>query len=197
MIYLKRFNENGGTGWMSSSTESQIKDFCSKFNITVLDFHKRSYSVDYEDPISLLYFLEINADAMMEPSPVSGLTDIMDVDKYLPIREILNLEVGETYHIGMGADVKRMEDYSFIKGRVSNRNLSYIFVEFNRYMLKNGFRNGPDYYGKLSDDKLNIEVHLDNDRPSRDLDSIIDKMMKFPDLDFYCPNKNPNHYVSE
>lgn len=79
-----------------------LTKFCSEFNISIDDLHIRKYSVDESEPTNLLNFLEVNKDAVMA-------NDILDLAKYIPVKEILNLEIGETYYSrGPGADVKRI-----------------------------------------------------------------------------------------
>ena len=87
---------------VSDVSDSILTKFCFKFNISIDDLYKRKYIVDNSEPVTLLDFLEINRDAVMA-------NDIIDLDNYIPVKEILNLEVGETYYSGgMGADVERI-----------------------------------------------------------------------------------------
>jgi 4-diphosphocytidyl-2C-methyl-D-erythritol kinase len=78
----------------------------SKINIGLNITTKRSDGYhDLESiffPIPLSDILEINKDSVMAK-------DILDLDNYIPVKEILNLEVGEIYYSGgMGADVERI-----------------------------------------------------------------------------------------
>ena len=75
------------------------QEFCQKYNITEDDLKNRTYSVDGSDPVKLIYFINVNTDAVMA-------YDILDLENHIPLKEIIELKVGETY--GMGVDVTRI-----------------------------------------------------------------------------------------
>ena len=58
--------------------------------------------VDNSEPVTLTEFMKINAEAVN--------CKIEDLNKYIPLDEIMGLSVGETYCSGgHGADVKRIK----------------------------------------------------------------------------------------
>ena len=100
--HLKSFNEATENLNISDVSDSILTKFCSKFNISKKELYSRFYSVDNSEKVSLIDLLNINKDSVMAE-------DILDLDNYIPVKEILNLEVGETYYSGgMGADVERI-----------------------------------------------------------------------------------------
>ncbi len=81
------------------------KKFCSKYNITLDDLYNRTYSVDSSDPVSLIDLLNDNADAV---STNRHEVNILNLSEYLPVSEIVSLEVGDYLTQGQGCDVKRL-----------------------------------------------------------------------------------------
>jgi hypothetical protein len=58
--------------------------------------------VDGGEPVTLTEFMRINSEAV--------LCKIEDLNKFIPLDEIISLNVGETYFsCGMGTDVKRIK----------------------------------------------------------------------------------------
>jgi TnpA family transposase len=78
-------------------------EFINKFNISEKDLNSRLYSVDCIIPITLFELIKINKQSVMAES-------LSKLDEYIPIKEILSLNINETYipFGAIGADIKRI-----------------------------------------------------------------------------------------
>lgn len=79
-----------------------LKEFCTKHDITMLDLFFRKFIVDGSEPCTLIDLLIINTEAVM-------IDSILDLDNEFPLKEILLLNIGETYSSFHSCDVKRIK----------------------------------------------------------------------------------------
>jgi len=94
-------HENHVANLIAKLSDDTKKKFCEKYNLTLDEFTSRTYSVDSNEPSSLIEILVVNMDAV----------DVKDIFEFMSDPDwqaIVKLEVGERHEPGMGADVKRI-----------------------------------------------------------------------------------------